>query len=56
MDRDDGIKMLGYLHRVSKDHDGEITMTLKISSEYKHYAMNLPEKTTFQIIFKESDE
>lgn len=50
----DGIKIEGHLHRVSKDHDGEITLVLKVPSKHKNFAMNLPEQTTFDITFKES--
>jgi hypothetical protein len=49
----DGIKIVGHLWRVSKDHDGEVTIVIKVPSMYKNFAMNLPENTSFEIEFKE---
>ena len=53
MERVEGITIVGHIHRVSKDHEGEVTMTIKIPSEYKHLAINLPEQMSFEINFKE---
>ena len=52
----DGIKVVGYLWRVSKDHDGEVSVVLKVPSLYKNFAMNLPEGVNFEITFKEFTE
>lgn len=48
----EGITIIGHIHRVSKDHDGEVSMTLKIPSNFKTYAINLPENTTMSINFR----
>lgn len=55
IEQTDGITIVGHIHRVAKDADGEVTMTLKIPAEYKHYAINLPEQTTFAITFRENE-
>ena len=52
----DGVKVVGSLHKVSKDSDGEVTLVLKVPSTYKNIAMNLPEHTSFDIIFRETLE
>ena len=56
IDNENEPKIIGYLWKVSKDHDGECLLQLKIPSLYQHYAMNLPEKVNFEIIFKEWKE
>jgi hypothetical protein len=55
MERIDDVKIIAYLHRVSKDHDGEVTLTLKCPSSYKNIAMNLPEKVNFEVTFEAYD-
>ena len=52
----EAVKIIGYLWRVSKDHEGEVTLQLRIPQIHQHYAMNLPEKTNFEISFKEVRE
>ena len=48
--------IVGYLWKVSKDHDGEVLLQLKIPQIWQHHAMNLPEKVNFSIKFEKYEE
>ena len=43
------IKFQAHLWRVSKDHQGEITLVLKVPQIYQHNVVNLPEEKTFWV-------
>ena len=46
---EDVIKFEAHLWKVTKDAEGEITLTLKVPQIYQHNVINLPEQKTFRV-------
>ena len=53
---DDRIRFEAHLHKVIKDADGEVTLTLKVPQIYQLNVMNLPTERTFWVDISESNQ
>ena len=43
------IDLIASLHRLTKDHDGEVTVTFKVPKSHAAHALSIPEETALML-------